>query len=64
MQIIKMLYEILMGLQSLIKFVEANKNEAWFQNSSAAFTKIREAKSEEEYKQAAKDLRDLWGGVK
>lgn len=60
---IKMLYELVMGVKSLIAFVEANKTEAWFQESAKAMTQIRAAKSEQEYKDAAKALRDLWNGA-
>lgn len=61
---IRMLYELFMGAKALMNFVEANKNEKWFQDSAVTIAKLKAAKTEDEYKQVAKDLRDLWGGAK
>lgn len=59
---IQTIYEILKMAKGLAGFVEANRTEAWFQQSNQVMEKIKDAKTEEEYKQLAKDLRNLWSG--
>ena len=57
---IQMIYQILTMAKGLVAFVEANKTEAWFQNLSKLTADIQSAKTEQDYKDAAKKLRDAW----
>lgn len=52
------------AVKSIFAFIEANKNEAWFQHSASAFALVNKAKTEEEYRDAARKVRDLFGGLK
>ena len=44
---------------AITRFIDANKTETWFQNSADILNKIKEAKTDEERKALAHDLRDL-----
>lgn len=56
---IQLLWEIVKGAKELAAFIEHNKNEKWFQDSHAVFSGWKAAKTPEEKKRAAENLRDL-----
>lgn len=57
---LELVKEIISGAKSLAQWVEANKNEKWFQDSAELFKGLRAAKTPEEKKHAAEALRDLF----
>lgn len=52
--------EIISDAKAVAAFIQSNKDEAWFKSSSETFKQIREAKSDEERRAAARRLRDSW----
>jgi hypothetical protein len=58
------LKSILDGLRAIMRFVEENRQEAWFQESSKVFQRIRDAKTPEERKAVASDLAKLLGSLR
>lgn len=60
---LSLLKSLVDGAKALFGMIEANKNEAWFQESSKVFTKLREAKTDEDRKKVGRELADLWRGV-
>ena len=58
-EVIKLINKILDNAAFIAKFVKDNKNEQWFQDSAAAFSSLRNAKTDEEKKDVAKRLRDI-----
>ena len=61
--LVNLVLEIIRGAKALADWVEANKTEAWFQQSAESFKKLREAKTPEEKRNVAKELRDLIRGL-
>lgn len=57
---LKLLKEMVDGTKAIIAFIEANKDEAWFKASAAAYIAIKAAKTPEERRQIAKEVRGLW----
>lgn len=57
-QVIK---SVIDGAKALAAFIEKNRNEAWFQESSRVFQALETAKTEEESKNAFKDYLRLIG---
>lgn len=60
---IKAIYELVLLAKDLVRFVEANKEEAWFRESHQFFKTLREAKTKEELKDASKKISDLFGSI-
>lgn len=60
---ISAVWEILKLARSILDFIEANKNEQWFQDSAKVFTELNKAKTPEERRNAAKNIRDLMRGI-
>jgi len=60
---IKAIYELVLLAKDLVRFVEANKDEAWFQQSHQFFKGLREAKTKEELKDASKKISDLFNSI-
>lgn len=56
---LELLKEVVSGAKAFAAWIEANKNEKWFQDSAATFSEWRKAKTPEEKKRAAEELRDL-----
>ena len=56
---LQMIYNILQTVRQIFDFVQENKNEKWFQDSAATFTKLKEAKTADERKKMAQDLANL-----
>lgn len=56
---VQLLWELLKGAKELAGWVEKNRNEKWFQDSAQTFSEWRDAKSPEQKKKAAENLRDL-----
>lgn len=63
---IQLLWEIVKGAKDLVKFIEDNRNEKWFQDSSEVFSSWRKAinGTPEEKKRAVENLRDLFGRIR
>jgi hypothetical protein len=59
----KVIQELVAGAKALAAFVEANKNEKWFQDSTQVFQELKKAQTPEEMREVAKKLRDLWAGA-
>jgi len=51
--------DIMDVVKSILGFIDANKDEKWFQQSAQVFAKLQEAKTSEEKREAAKNIRDL-----
>ena len=60
---IKSIASIISTVKEIFKFIEDNKTEKWFQDSAEVFGKLKEAKTTDERKALAKDLRNLLGGL-
>lgn len=56
---IQLVKELVDGAKWLAGWVEANKQEAWFQESARLFSDLRKAQTPDEKKLAAERLRDL-----
>ena len=59
---LKAVLEIINTAKSIVKFVEDNKREQWFQDAAKAFGDFKQ-KTPEERKKLAKDVSDLLRGV-
>ncbi len=57
---IQLLKELVDGVKSLAAYMEASRTEAWFQESAAVFSRMREAKTEDERRQVISDLGRVW----
>ena len=53
--------DIIDSVRGIFDFIEANKNEKWFQQSAEVFATLQKAKTSEEKREAAKKIRDLLG---
>lgn len=60
---VQLLKELVDGIKSLAAYIDKAKEDKWFQESAVVFSKLREAQTEEDRKNAAKDLARLWGSV-
>ena len=58
---LKAVSNIFSTVKALIKFVEANKKEIWFQDMAKVSEKIRKAETNDDYQNAANDLSGLFG---
>ena len=55
---LKLLNELVANGKELVKFIEDNKNERWFQDAATAFKEFTQ-KTPEERRALARDIRDL-----
>lgn len=55
--------EIFGVIQNVISFIDENKDEKWFQESAAVFSKLQAAKTSEERREVAKNIRDLLSDI-
>ena len=61
---LKLFMELLSAAKKLWAFVQANKTEQWFQQSSKTFEELtKEGATENEKKKAISDLARLWGSA-
>lgn len=60
---IQSLASIVQAVRDIFSFVQANKNEVWFQDSAKFFSDLRGAKTDDERKALAKRLRDIISGL-
>lgn len=70
--ILKLISQILGMAKDLMDFIEANKDEAWFQNSTATFGELRKtindpsltpAQKSQKYRDAGNGIAKLIGGL-
>lgn len=61
---LSLIKDIVDGVKAVSSFIQENKREAWFQESSKVFIELRGAKTPDERKAIAKSLADLWRGIK
>lgn len=58
---VQLALKVVDGVKSLAQFIERNRNEAWFQESTRVFGAIESAKTQEESERAFKDYLRLIG---
>lgn len=60
---LKTIASIVEGVQALLKFIQTNKDEAWFKESAQIFTELKNAKTEDQRKDLARRMRDAIRGL-
>lgn len=58
-----LLKEMVDGAKAIAAFIEANKDEAWFQASAEAYGAIKAAKTPEDRRAIGKKIRGLWSDL-
>lgn len=61
--LVELLRDIVQGVKLLAKFVEDSRNESWWQDWSEARDLLRNAKTTEERREAARRIRDSISGI-
>lgn len=60
MSVLQALAQIISGLVVLLKMLQEHRNEKWAKDTTELFSRLSQLKGEEERREAAKKLNDLF----
>ncbi len=60
---LSLIKELVDAIKSIMAFIQANQNEAWFQLSRGVAERLKAAQTDDERRAIAKDILSLWAGI-